>query len=125
MLPSDELHDDEGRAFEFVDLVNHSDMRMLEFGSGFGLLDETAFPLGVGDELGKEDFDGHLAVEIQVDGAIYDPHTATADLGFDLVVRERPADQWSLLVTIRIHRHFMRQVKKVKILLDRFRDQIE
>jgi hypothetical protein len=32
LLAADELHDDEGRAFDFIDLVNDADMGMLEFG---------------------------------------------------------------------------------------------
>ena len=54
--------------------------------------------VGVGDELGREDFEGDLAVELQIERLVDNPHPATADLFDDLVVGEGTADQsfWSV-----------------------------
>jgi hypothetical protein len=51
----------------------------------FGFLDEAALALRIGNQLGREYFEGNLAVELQVDGTVHDTHAATADLRNDSV----------------------------------------
>ena len=63
-----------------------------------GLLNKTALAVGVGDELGREDLQGDLAVELQVEGLVDNPHPATADLFEDLVVGEALADHRAILL---------------------------
>jgi hypothetical protein len=91
--PPDPLHGDEGHAVGFVDLVDDTDVRVLQLRGGLRLLDEPPLALGIGDELRGEDLDGDLAVQLQVRGAVDDAHASPADLFEDAVVRKRPADQ--------------------------------
>jgi hypothetical protein len=65
---------------------------MVERGRGLGFLHEPAPAVGVGDEIGRKDLDRHLAVQLGVEGAIYDSHSSTADLVEDPVVREGSSD---------------------------------
>jgi hypothetical protein len=64
---------------------------------GFSFLNEAAFAFGVSYELRRKNLDGHFAVELEVHSAIDDTHTAAADLGEDLVVRESTSDHGQLL----------------------------
>ena len=51
LFATDELHGDEGDAFDVVDLVNDTNVGMLELGCGFRFLDETALSLGISNEV--------------------------------------------------------------------------
>jgi hypothetical protein len=88
----DELHGNEGHPVGFVDLIDYGNIGMLESGRRLGLLNEPALPLRVGNQLGRQDLEGDLAVQIDVEGTVDDPHAATADLIEDLVMGEGLAD---------------------------------
>ncbi len=71
--------------------MNDSDVRVFESSRGLRLLDEASLAVGVGDE-GRKDLQGDLAVELQVEGLVDNPHPASADLFEDLVVGKGAAD---------------------------------
>ena len=87
-----QLHGDEDDAVGFVDLVDDADMRMLERGRGLGLRDETLPPLGLLDQLRREDLEGHLAVQLVVSGPVDDLDFAPVELLEEGVVREFSSD---------------------------------
>lgn len=65
-----------------------TDVRVFELGGSLGFLDEAPLALRVGYQVGLQYFEGDLAVELQVHGAVHDSHTAAADLFEDFVMRE-------------------------------------
>ncbi len=75
-----------------VNLVDDCDVRVFERSRGLGLLNKTALAVGVGDEFGREDLQGDLAVELQVEGLVDNAHTAAANLFEHFVVGEGAAD---------------------------------
>ncbi len=63
LVAADQLHRDEADAFDFVDLVNHGDVGMLEGRGGLRFLHEAPFPVRVLHQLGGQDLEGELAVQ--------------------------------------------------------------
>jgi hypothetical protein len=92
LLAADELHDHESDAFRIVDLVDHGDVGMLKGSGGLRLLDEAALALGIGDEVGRQNLESDLAVQLGVHGTVDDAHAAAAQLIEDLVMRKRSPD---------------------------------
>lgn len=92
LFAANELHGNEGDALRFAHLMDHGNVRVLEGGGGLGFLDEAAPPLGVSHQIRRKNLEGNLAVEVQVDRAINDPHSAPANLLEDFVVRDRLAN---------------------------------
>ena len=68
---------------------------MLERRGRLRFLEEAAFPFRIGDEIGGQDLECHLAVQLGIDGAVDDAHAAAADFVEDLVVGKGPPDHRS------------------------------
>src|SRR4051812_30964372 len=66
--------------------VNSGDVRVIELGEELGFTGEAGEALGVGGERVGEDFDGDLAIELAVGGAIDRTHPAFAELASDSIV---------------------------------------
>ena len=86
------LHGNEVHALLLVDVVDVDDVGMIEGRGGLGLLDEPALAFGVGDLLGRQDFQGNKAVEVRVAGLVDHSHPALAQLLEDLVVGDTLAE---------------------------------
>ena len=87
--PAEKLHrDKEDSVVGFVDLMDDADVRMLEGGGGGGFLHESLTALGLLDQILRQDFQRHLAVELLVAGAIDDRKLAPAELFEHGVVRK-------------------------------------
>src|SRR5262249_39935794 len=73
-LARDELHGNEVRAVRRADVVDVDDVGMIEGGGGLGFLEEAALALRAGSGIGAQNFDGHWAVEVRIEGAIDHAH---------------------------------------------------
>ena len=78
-LSLEQLHDDEGPAFVFTDVVNGADVGMVESGDGSGFAFEALRELLGGG------LDGDVAVQARIVGSIHLPHSAFPQFGEDLV----------------------------------------
>ena len=88
-LPLQQFHRDEGSPIDFIDFIDRTDVRMVQGGRSLRLPLETAESMYVvGEFVGKE-LQGDVATEFQVFGFKNYPHTATADLAVDAVMRNR------------------------------------
>ena len=76
----EQFHGDEGLPVMISELVNRTDVRMLERRCQARLALEAAEPLGGADRLGTEKLDRHFAPETDVFRAIHDTHTAFAEV---------------------------------------------
>ena len=76
------------------DAVNGRDPRMVELGEDFRFALKAGKAVGVGGEGVGEEFDGHFAVKLSVEGAVDFAHAALADQGLDLIVPELLAWTW-------------------------------
>src|SRR5262249_18028311 len=92
-LPFHEFHRDEEIALVLVNLVNGTDMRMIESGNGLGLPEKPGFViLRPACRTGKELERGE-AVKLRVFGLIHDAHAALAELLQKRVMRYRLSDR--------------------------------
>ena len=74
-LPFEQLHGNERAAFEFADIVNSADVRMIERRGGAGFAAEPLDGLGVlGNVVGKE-FQGNATTEAGVGGFVDHAHS--------------------------------------------------
>jgi len=92
-LSFDQLHGEEVDAFDFFDRKDGDDVGMVEGGDSAGFALEAGETLGIAGYVRRQDFQGYVAAEFGVGGAIYLAHAAGADGGGDPVVRECAADQ--------------------------------
>ncbi len=85
----DELHDDRASARALLDAVDLRDVRVVEGGEDLGLALEAGQAVaagpGVAREMGRQDFDGDVAIELGVAGAIDLAHRAGAEGADDFV----------------------------------------
>ena len=88
----DELQDQRPEAAGLYEVVDTTDVRVVERGQNPGLALEAGKALGVGDESLRQQLDGDLATEPRVAGPPHLAHTALTQLGGDLEMRQRPAD---------------------------------
>jgi hypothetical protein len=91
-LSLDALHGDEVHRFAVsqggaVDVVDRDDVGMVERGGRLGLALEAPPALGVSDGLAGEDLQGDRPLEVGVESAIDDAHSALAELAEDAIVR--------------------------------------
>ena len=85
-LALDVAHDEEDEAAGLADAMDGDDVRVREAGRHAGLADEPlARRRGTG-EVGREDLDGDVAIELHVAREVDDPHAATAELALDRVL---------------------------------------
>jgi hypothetical protein len=84
----DQLHDDEVHPLGRLDLVDRDDVGVVQLGGGTGLLLEAGPARRVGEPVGREDLDRHLAPEPRVPGAVDLPHPPGPEGLEDLVGAE-------------------------------------
>ena len=77
-------HDEKADVVRFTDVVDRADVRMVERGDGAGLAFEPRARIGIGGDLGRQDFDRDRAVEPRIAGAIDLAHAARAERRDDL-----------------------------------------
>ena len=93
LLAANEFHRNEADAVGFPDLVNHGDVRMFEAGRGSRLEQEPVSAVWVGDQLSRQHFDGDVAMETSVDGAIDLAHAAHAQQRDDAIGAQGGANE--------------------------------
>ena len=91
-LAADQLHRDERHAVGGADLVDDRDVRMLDERRGACFLQHPLATNAIVDEIFRQDFEGDVAAEVEIAGAVDDAHAAAADFFDDFVVREPAAD---------------------------------
>ena len=82
----DVLHRDEVDAVGLPDLINRDDVRMIQGGSGSGLLNEALTSLSIDRAIRLEQLDRDGPAEARIDGAVDDAHPAFAERLQDLVM---------------------------------------
>ena len=103
-LAFEELHHQEqpGRAAavgrQLADVVERTDVGMLEARNAARLALEAIAPDGIGRHLGRQHLDGHGAIEARVGGAIDLPHAALANQAEDLRTGQAVC-RWRALVS--------------------------
>jgi hypothetical protein len=75
-----------------VDLVDAADVGVIQGGSGLGLMNEASLGFGVVGELGRQELEGHGALELEVPSPVDHPHAPLAELPVDPVMRYGLAD---------------------------------
>ena len=85
-LALEKFHGDEGTAFEFADVVNGADVRVIEGGSGAGFAAEAFDGLRITGDVVGEKFQGDVAAEAVVFGFVDDAHSAATQFFQDGVV---------------------------------------
>ena len=87
-LPVDQVHGVEVVAVVLADGVDRDDVGVVQLGRGLGLALEALLGLGAHAQRGREDLQGHAALERDLAGLVDHAHTATADLAQQLEVAE-------------------------------------
>ena len=75
-----------------VDIENGDDVAIAQGRRGFRFLRKTRPAVGVCDGRGRQNFHGHGAVQMGVQGAIDNAHPSRAQLGLDAIMPESFAD---------------------------------
>jgi hypothetical protein len=88
-LAVQQLHDEEGLAAGFIDLVDGADAGMIEGRSDAGLAVEALEGGGVGSGVAGDELEGDVAAEAKVLGLVDDTHPARADAAQDFVMPDR------------------------------------
>ena len=88
-LAFEQLHGDEGSALYFVYFVDGADVRVVQGRCRFGFPLKPAEGLGVAGKFIGKKLEGYVTTQFKVFGFKDNPHTATADLVQDAVVRKR------------------------------------
>ena len=109
--------------------VDRYDVRMVERGGDLGFALEAPDGVGGVDELQGEDFEGHVAGELDLVGEIHERHAALAQQLGDLVVAAEVASQAALqLVGEQLRRgglHFVESQAAAGAGLRRVRDVVD
>ena len=84
--PVDVLHHDEVDAIRRVDIVDGDDVWMVQARRRLRFLEEAA-PVLAGLEALSQHFDGHLALQADIDGLVDDTHATVTDFAADGVTR--------------------------------------
>ncbi len=85
-------HREEDLPVSFVNLVDRADIGVIESGSGLCFSNEALSVLFVFEDVGTQEFRCDLTLQLGVLGLVDDTHSAVADLGGDLVVRDGLVD---------------------------------
>ncbi len=88
-----QLHDQEALGVPFFEAVDRRDVGMLQCGQRASLALEPGDPLGVPDEFGRQELQGHVPPQVGVPRPVDLAHPALAQLGGDLVMSELASDQ--------------------------------
>ena len=89
----DELHDQAANRAAFLETVDMRDVRMVERRQHLRFALEPREPFGIGGEQIRQDFDGDVAIELRVAGAVDLAHAALADQRDDFVDAETVASK--------------------------------
>ena len=87
-----QFHDQDEQAVDLLDGVQRHDVGMVERGDGLRLALDAGAALGVPLQVGRQDLQGHVAVEAGVQGAVDLAHAALADEGAYLETANPLAD---------------------------------
>ena len=98
-LPVDELHCQKVNAVDLVDGVDRDDVRMIQRRYGARLALESRQAIGVASHLGREHLQRDGAAECGVGRAKHLAHSASAQLGEDLVATYRRANHRQILAS--------------------------
>ena len=106
----DELHDNRARASGVLDAVDLRDVRMVEGGEDLSLALEAGDAVaaarlgcaGVSRQMGRQDLDGDVAIQLGVAGAIDLAHRAGAEGADDLVDAKARArlEHWGVSIAV-------------------------
>ena len=86
--PLDQLHHQRNRPAYLLYPEDLRDIRMVQGSEHFGFALEPGEPVRVGRERSRQDFDGNVALEICVSGAIHLTHAAHAEQDNDFIRAE-------------------------------------
>jgi len=89
------FHGNESLAIFLADVIDRTDIRVIQSGGGLGFAPEPAQGLSILGELPGEEFQGHEAIQARVLRFVNDTHASTAEFFDDAVVRDGPADHWA------------------------------
>jgi len=89
---SNVLHDQEVHVALGIKVVDRSDVRVVKFGQGQRFSAETLTGRIVAELAGREDLQGHIAIQPLIEGAVDDTHSTRPDLFNDQVVADSLAD---------------------------------
>lgn len=84
----DVFHGEVVEAAGKTEIVNHNNVRMIEFGEDAGLAGESFGEMWVGAELLRQQLEGNFAIEVELARLEHEAHSATADEFNDLELRE-------------------------------------
>ncbi len=91
-LPGDVLHHDEGRpAGCLSNLVNDTDIRVVESRGGLGFFHQASQPLRILCQLSRQKLESDHPIELGIASQIHLPHAARAQTRFDSVMRDERA----------------------------------
>src|SRR5437899_8124513 len=91
--PVQKLHDEERMTVLLPDLMDRTDIGMVQGGSSTGLAAKTFQCLWLLCHIVGQEFESNKATKVGVLGLINDPHTAAAQLLYDPVLRDGLADE--------------------------------
>ena len=80
-----QFHDDVVDTVLFANIVERTDVRVVQAADGTGFSLEASTQMGVAGEMFWEDFDNDSAVQTRVDGGVHFSHTAGTELVADCV----------------------------------------
>src|SRR5688572_21196021 len=95
-LALEQFHCDEGFPFEFIDVVNRADVRMVERRRRSSLALEALERHRVAGKLSREELERDAAAQAQVFGAVDHTHAAAAQLLQHFIVRDGLTDHEGL-----------------------------
>ena len=102
-------------ALGLADLVNRADVGMIESGRGLGLVDKSLVGVLVAGEIGRQEFQGHVALERGVVSLVDHTHPAFAEFFDDFVMGYGLADHRISLRKV----HTAQQVVEARIVTQR------
>ena len=84
--PLEELHGDKRPALEFADIVNRTDIGVVESGRGARFAAKPLVSLGIVRNVVRQEFQRNTAAEARVFGFVHDAHTSTAQFFQNAIV---------------------------------------
>jgi len=103
-LAGNEFHDEEIGAALGIEIVDGSDVGMIELREGASFVVEAMARGIVGDGAGMQELDGNVTVEVRIASEVDDTHAATTYFAFNAVVTELEANKRILCRDLGRHR---------------------
>jgi len=88
-----EFHDEEIGIALGVEIVDGGDVGVIQLGESAGFVAEAVTRGFIGESSGRENLDGHIAIEARIVGEVNNSHAAAADSREDSVVTENGTDE--------------------------------